>query len=122
MSRGTNDLRRDRTTFEWAILVVSVTAIVAIVVGLIAAAVGYDTGPPVLRAAVTRTDVPNRFVVDVRNEGGATAERVRVIVRRGRGSVEVELRDVPKGDNEEATVTIGGRGRVTAHVQSYQEP
>ena len=122
MSRSTNNLRRERTTFEWAILVVSLAAVVAIVAGLVTAWVTYESGPPVLRASVTRTEAPNRFVVAVRNDGGATAEHVRVLVRRGRGSVEVELLAVPKGDEEEAFVTIGGRGRPTAQVQSYQEP
>jgi uncharacterized protein (TIGR02588 family) len=122
MSRSTNTFRRERTTFEWAILVVSLVAVIAIVAGLVTAWITYEGGPPVLRATVTRTEAPNRFTVAVRNDGGATAEDVRVLVRRGRGSVEVEILAVPKGDEEEATVTIGGRGRPTAQVQSYQEP
>lgn len=122
MSRGSSTLRRERTPFEWAILAVSLGAVVAIVAGLIAASIGYESGPPSLHVEITRADAPNRFVVTVRNDGGVTAEHVRVIVRRGRGAVDVELLAVPKGDSEEATVTIGGRGRVTAHVQSYQEP
>lgn len=120
--KGTASLRRERTAFEWAVLVCSVAAIVAIVTGLVVASIGYDGGPPKLNATVARGASPNRFVVTVTNGGGATAEHVRVLVRRGRGSVEVELPAVPKGDEEEAFVTIGGRGRATAHVQSYQEP
>jgi uncharacterized protein (TIGR02588 family) len=122
MSRGSKQLRRERTTFEWVILVVSLAAVVTIVAGLVVASVGYESGSPVLRVSVTPEGTPDRYVVAVRNDGGTTAEHVRVLVRRGSGSVEVELVAVPKGDEEEVTVTIGGRGRPTAQVQSYQEP
>jgi hypothetical protein len=122
MSRTQAGLRRERTPFEWVILAISVAAIVAIVAGLVAAASGYDSGPAQLRATIASDGKPNRFVLTVTNDGGATAEHVRVLVRRGRGSVEVELIAVPKGDSEDAFVTIGGRGRPTAQVQSYQEP
>jgi uncharacterized protein (TIGR02588 family) len=122
VSKAKNTLRRDRTTFEWAILAVSVAAIAAIVAGLVIASIGYESGPADLRVSVQPDGAPTRFVLTVTNEGGATAEHVRVLVRRGRGSVEVELLAVPKGDVEEAFVKIGGRGRPTAQVQSYQEP
>ena len=122
MSSSAAKLRRERTGFEWAILAVSVAAIVAIVTGLVVAAFGHESGPAQLRATVEADTRPNRFVVTVTNEGGATAEHVRVVVRRGRGSVELDLIAVPKGDSEEAFVTIGGRGRPTAQVQSYQDP
>jgi hypothetical protein len=122
VSRRTSTIRRERTTFEWAILALSIAAIIAIVAGLVVASSGYESGPAVLRASLERGGGANGFVLSVTNEGGATAEHVRVLVRRGRGSVEVEFLAVPKGDVEEALVTIGGRGRPTAQVQSYQEP
>jgi hypothetical protein len=115
-------LRRERTTFEWAILALSVAAIAAIIAGLVIASIGHESGPAQLHASLAPDGEPNRYVLSVTNEGRATAEHVRVIVRRGRGSVEVELLAVPKGDVEEAFVKIGGRGRPTAQVQSYQEP
>ena len=117
-----NTLRRERTAFEWAILALSVAAIAAIIAGLVSASIGYDSGPADMRATLTPDSEPNRYVLSVTNDGGATAEHVRVLVRRGRGTVEVELLAVPKGDVEEAFVKIGGRGRPTAQVQSYQEP
>jgi hypothetical protein len=122
MSTSKSALRRERTAFEWAILALSVAAIAAIVAGLIIASIGYETGPADLRTSLQPDGEPNRFVLSVTNEGGATAEHVRVLVRRGSGSVEVELLAVPKGDVEEAFVRIGGRGRPTAQVQSYVEP
>ena len=123
MSKGASSLRRERTTFEWAILAVSIAAIAAIVAGLIVSSLGYETEPAALRADLApQRDARNRFVLSVTNDGGATAEEVRVLVRRGSGSVEVEFRAVPKGDVEEAFVHIGGRGRPTAQVQSYKEP
>lgn len=120
---SSSSLRRERTTFEWAILAVSIAAIVAIVVGLILSSLGYETAPAALRTElVGQDDGSGRFVLSVINDGGATAEEVRVLVRRGSGSVEVEFRAVPKGDVEEAFVRIGGHGRPTAQVQSYKEP
>jgi uncharacterized protein (TIGR02588 family) len=116
-------VRRERTPFEWTILGVSVAAILVIFAGLIAASIGYESGPAKLTATLDPdATAEDRFVLKVTNDGGATAEEVRVLVRRGRGSVEVQFRAVPKGDVEEALVTIGGSGEPTAHVQSYQEP
>lgn len=123
MSSKGSSLRRERTPFEWAILAISGAAIIAIIAGLIVSALGYEADPALLRAAVApQQGSPNRYVLSVTNEGGATAIEVRVLVRRGRGSVEVEFRAVPKGDTEEATIRIGGRGRPTAQIQSYKEP
>lgn len=48
--------------------------------------------------------------------------KLRVEVRRGKESVEVEFRAVPKGDREEALVEVAGSGPPTAQVRSYQEP
>lgn len=116
-------MRRERTTFEWGILAVSIAAIAAIVAGLIVSSLTYDTPKAALRAELAaHRDDRNRFVLTVTNDGGTTAEEVLVLVRRGSGTVEVEFRAVPKGDVEEAFVHIGGRGRPTAQVQSYKEP
>ena len=122
MSKTKSTMRRERNAFEWTILALSVAAIAAIVAGLVIASLSYDSGPADLHASLRPNGDPNRYVLSVDNQGGATAEHVRVLVRRGRGTVEVELLAVPKGDTEEAFVRIGGRGRPTAQVQSYQEP
>lgn len=123
MSRKSSSLKRERTSFEWAILAASTAAIAAIIAGLIVSSLGYQADPAVLRTTIEpQPDAANRYLVSVTNEGGATAIEVRVLVRRGSGSVEVEFRAVPKGDVEEAFVHIGGRGRPTAQIQSYKEP
>lgn len=123
MSKKTSSLRRERTPFEWAILGVSIAAIGAIVAGLIISSLTYKPGPADL-SVVLHPDAghENRFVLVVTNRGGATAEDLRVDVKRGTASVEVDFRAVPKGDKEEALVEIPGSTQPTARVQSYQEP
>lgn len=123
MSKKTSSLKRERTTFEWAILGTSIAAIGAIVLGLIISSLSYKPGPADL-SVVLHPDGgrENRFVLTVTNRGGATAEDLRVDVRRGSESVEVEFRAVPKGDKEVAFVEIAGSTHPTARVLSYQEP
>ncbi len=123
MSKKKNTLKRERTAFEWAILGVSLAAIAAIVAGLLISSISYETGPADLSAVLKPEGRgPNRFVLTVTNRGGATAEDVHVNVSRESEAVEVEFRAVPKGDEEEAVVEIGGSGKPTARVQSYQDP
>ncbi len=123
MSKKKSALKRDRTIFEWAILGVSTAAIAAILAGLVISSLGYEIGPADLSVVLKPgKGTANRFVLTVINHGGATAEDVRVDVSRGSESVEVEFRAVPKGDQEEALVEIGGSGRPTGRIQSYQEP
>lgn len=123
MNKKKSGLKRERTAFEWVILGVSAAAIVAIIGGLVVSSLGHDTEPAALNATLKpEPGKADRYVLTIANRGGTTAEDVRVQVRRGSGSVDVEFRAVPKGDEEEALVEIGGTGRATAHVQSYQEP
>ena len=114
---------RDRTSFEWAILGLALAAIAAIVLLLIVSSLRSDTGEADLSVAVEPMAAePNRFLLTVTNEGGATAEAVHVEVVRGPESVEVEFIAIPKGDEEEAIVEVEGTGPPTAHVLTYQEP
>lgn len=123
MSKSSNSLKRERTAFEWGLVGVSLAAILAIVAGLIIASLSYKPGPADL-SVVVHSDAgrQNRFVLTVTNRGGTTAEELRVEVKRGTESVEVEFRAVPKGDKEEALVEIAGSAPPTAHVRSYEEP
>jgi uncharacterized protein (TIGR02588 family) len=122
MSKSASTKKRERTLFEWVILGVSLAAIIAIVAGLVIASLNYEPGPPDLSFDVARGDAPDRFTLTVRNDGGSTAEDLRVEVSRGPEKTEVEFRTVPKGDEEEATVEIGGTGTPKARVLSYREP
>lgn len=117
----TGRLRRQRTTFEWVILAVSVTAIAVIAGGLTFYGLSLEGTPPELRVEVApagRGDV----IVTVDNVGGTTAEDVIVLVRRGGTVREVEFRAVTKGDFEEATVSLPGSGAATGRVAAYKEP
>jgi uncharacterized protein (TIGR02588 family) len=122
MSKKQSSLRRERTSFEWVILAVSILAICAIAGGLLFYTFSLEGGPPSLRTTV-RPASGGELTLRVTNVGGTTAEEVVVDVRRGKnGSREVIFRAVAKGDYEEATVTLPGSGRPTAEVVAYKEP
>ena len=120
MSKSRSGLRRQRSTFEWVILAVSIAAIASIAGGLIFFSLSLEVSPPDLRVDV-RTE-GDHFVLTVDNRGGTTAEEVRVEVRRGDRVQEIEIRAVPKGDVEEAVLSIEGQGVPVARVTSYKEP
>lgn len=120
MSKRASTLRRERTRFEWIVLAVSLAAISAIAGGLIFFGATVESGPPELRPALRPEGV--HFVLTVENAGGTTAEEVIVEVSRGEEKAEVEFRAVPKGDTEEALVSIGGQGEPTVQVLHYKEP
>ena len=113
-------LRRQRTAFEWAILAVSIVAILAIVAGLIA--YGTDaSGPPKLEVTIDDPKAPV-MVVTVSNSGGTTATEVVAEVTRGKESSEFLIKAVPKGESEEVTAAVPGTGEAKASVLSAQEP
>lgn len=120
MSKSSNRLRRERTTLEWVVLVVSVLAITAIAGGLIFYSFASPSDPPDLR--VTLVPAGANFDLSVENKGGTTAEEVVVEVTQGSDSREVEFKAVTKGDTEMATLQLPGRERPTARVTSYKEP
>lgn len=113
--------QRRRTPFEWALLGVAVVAILAIAGGLVFYSLSLRGEPPDLAVTVQPAG-PEALTVTVENKGGTTAEEVVVEVLRGDDVHEVEFRAVPKGDTEDATVSMPGRGPATARVRSYKEP
>ncbi|MEX2395204.1 MAG: hypothetical protein WD826_12080 [Actinomycetota bacterium] len=119
--RKDSSLKRERTPFEWVVLVVSLAAIATIAAGLLAFGVGGRPGPARLKVTI---DDPSAkaFLVTVSNIGGTTAEEVVVDVERGSESHEVAFRAVPKGDKEEAVVSLGGSADAKATVLSFKEP
>jgi hypothetical protein len=127
MSPAKRGLRRGRTPFELAVLVVSLAATGAVVVGLVAS--GLRAGPDVADLRVTVRDWGVRvsegaaFEVVVRNVGDKTAENVVVEVLAGEETRELELLSVSKRDEETATVIfpVGTTGPAAARVLSYHE-
>lgn len=120
MTKSKVSLRRERTTLEWMLLVISSVAIIAIAASLIFYGFSATSESPDLRLTL-RPDGP-AFVLEVENRGGTTAEEVVIEVMRGDERQELEFKAVAKGDLEEATVSIAGDGSPVARVKAYKEP
>jgi uncharacterized protein (TIGR02588 family) len=121
-------VRRERTPFEWALMLVSLAATLAVVAGLVVSGLAGPRGPADLR--VTVTDVGGQasggrpLEVNVQNVGGTSAENVIIEIAVGDVTREVNLDLVAKGDEESATVVIPGdaTGSPEAEVVSYSNP
>ncbi|MDQ5875163.1 MAG: hypothetical protein M3526_07260 [Actinomycetota bacterium] len=127
-SPGSTGIRRQRTPFEWTLLVVSLAATLAVVVGLVVSGLTGPRGPADLRVSVTDAGEPasggRPLEVTVTNVGGTSAENVIVEVTVGDVSREVNLDLVAKGDEETATVVVpeDAVGLPSAGVVSYTNP
>lgn len=121
-------IRRERTPFEWTLLVVSLAATVAVVVGLVVSGLTGPRGPADLRVSVTDAAEPasggRPLEVTVTNVGGTSAENVIVEVTVGDVTREVNLDLVAKGDEESAAVVVpaDAAGTPVAEVLSYTTP
>jgi uncharacterized protein (TIGR02588 family) len=121
-------IRRTRTPFEWAILLVSLTATLAVVVGLVVSGLTGPRGPADLRVTVADAGGPTSggrsLDVTVANVGGTSAGTVVVEVSVGDIVREVNLDLVAKGDRETATVVfpLEATGPPVADVVSYADP
>jgi uncharacterized protein (TIGR02588 family) len=126
-SRSTGP-RRERTPFEWAILLVSLAATLAVVAGLVVGGLAGPDGPADLR--VTVADVGGQasggrpLEVSVTNVGGTSAENVIIEVTVGDVTREVNLELVAKGDEESAAVVVpdDAVGPPRAEVVGYTNP
>jgi uncharacterized protein (TIGR02588 family) len=124
-SRG---IRRERTPFEWALLVVSLAATLAVVAGLVVSGLAGPRGPADLRVTVADADQPasggRPLEVTVTNVGGTSAENVIVEVTVGVVTREVDLDLVAKGDTESAAVVVPAEaaGPPRTQVVSYTNP
>ena len=122
---GSRGIRRNRTPFEWALLVVSLAATLAVVAGLSASRLAGPRGPADLRVTVKDADGPasggRPLEVTVTNVGGTSAQNVIVEVTVGDVTREVNLDLVAKGDTESAAVVVpaGAAGPPRAEVVSY---
>jgi uncharacterized protein (TIGR02588 family) len=125
---GSRGIRRERTPFELTLLVVSLAATLAVVVGLVASRLAGPHGPTDLRVTVKDADRPasggRPLVITVTNVGGTSAENVIVEVTVNDVTREVNLDLVAKGDTESAGVVIpaDATGPPRAEVLSYTNP
>lgn len=127
-SSGSRGIRRERTPFEWALLVVSLAATLAVVAGLAVSGLAGPRGPADLRVTVEDAGGPasggRPLEVTVTNVGGTSAENVIVEVTVDDVTREVNLDLVAKGEAESAGVVIpaGTTGPPRAEVVSYINP
>jgi uncharacterized protein (TIGR02588 family) len=119
---------RKRTPFEWALLVVSLAATLAVVAGLVLSGLAGPRGSADLRVTIVDADEPasggRPLEVTVTNVGGTSAENVIVVVTVGDVTREVNLDLVAKGDTETAAVVVpaDAAGPPRAEVVSYTNP
>jgi uncharacterized protein (TIGR02588 family) len=125
---GSTGIGRERTTFEWVLLLVSLAATLAVVIGLVVSELTGPRGPVDLRVGVTDTGGPasggRPLEVTVTNIGGTSAEHVVIEVTVGDVVREVNLDLVAKGDKETAAVVVPTDAAGTPHadVLSYSNP
>jgi uncharacterized protein (TIGR02588 family) len=125
---GSRGIRRKRTPFEWGLLIVSLLATIAVVVGLAVSGLSGPRGPADLRVTVEDTGEPasggRPLEVTVTNVGGTSAENIIVEITVGDVTREVNLDLVAKGDTESAGVVVpaGATDPPRAEVVSYINP
>ncbi len=125
---GSRGIRRERTPFEWALLVVSLAVTLAVVAGLVVSGLAGPRGPADLRVTVADIGEPasegRPLEVTVTNVGGTSAGNVIVEISVGDVTREVNLDLVAKGDEETATVVVpeDAVGLPSAGVVSYTNP
>jgi uncharacterized protein (TIGR02588 family) len=125
---GNRGIRRERTPFEWALLVVSLTATLAVVAGLVVSGVAGPRGPVDLRVTVADAGGPasggRPLEVTVTNVGGTSAGNVIVEITVGDITREVDLDIVAKGDTESAAIVVPADATddPRAEVVSYTNP
>ncbi|MGI8616031.1 MAG: hypothetical protein ACR2L4_04505 [Actinomycetota bacterium] len=119
---------RKRTTFEWVVLLVSLAATLAVVVGLVVSELSGPDGPVDLRVRVIdageRASGGRPLEVTVENVGGTSAQNVTIEVTVGEVVRELSLDLVAKGDEESAEVVFpaDATGPPEAEVLSYTKP
>jgi uncharacterized protein (TIGR02588 family) len=125
---ASRSIGRERTPFEWALLIVSLAATLAVVAGLVVSGLTGPHGPADLHVTISAPGEPasgGRPVdITVSNVGGTSAENVIVEVKVGEVTREVDLDLVAKGDTESATVVVPAdiSGQAHAEVLSYTTP
>src|SRR5687767_9750365 len=125
---GSKGIGRERTPFEWTLLLASLVATLTIVVGLVVSGVSGSSGPVDLRVVVTDAGGPasggRPLEVTVMNVGGTSAQNVVIEVTVGDVVREVSLDLVAKGDQETAAIVVpsDATGTPESEVLSYMNP
>jgi uncharacterized protein (TIGR02588 family) len=125
---GERGIGRRRTPFEWALLAVSLAAILVVAAGLVLSQLLGPSGPADLRVVVADEGVlasgGRALDVMVTNVGGTSSENVIVEITVDEVTREVDLDLVAKGDTESAVVVVpaDALGEPTAQVVSYTNP
>ncbi|CAN5886796.1 hypothetical protein BH23ACT12_BH23ACT12_12210 [soil metagenome] len=121
-------LKRERTPFEWALLLISLAVIGTIIVGLFLYAGHKAGGEAELSVEVADTgemfEGGPQVEVTVRNTGGSGAEQVVTEVTMGEQTREVTMARIPKDDEASAVVTFpaGTTGTPEGELLSYNTP
>ncbi len=121
-------MSRERTPFEWALLLVSLAATLAVIGGLVVGGLLGPSGPADLRVTVAETGGQasggRPLEVSIQNVGGTSAENVIIEITAGDVSREVNVDLVAKGDEGSATVVLpdDSVGQPQAEVVSYTNP
>jgi uncharacterized protein (TIGR02588 family) len=122
------NLRRERTTFEWALLTVALAAIGTVIVGLFLYAGHKAGGEAELQIEVADTGKMvaggPQVEVTVKNVGGSGAEEIVSEVKMGEETREVVMTRIPKDDQASAIVTFpeGTTGTPEGELLSYNTP
>lgn len=121
-------LKRERTPFEWGLLVVALAAIGTVIVGLFLYAGHKAGGDAELQIEVVDTgkkvDGGPQIEVTVKNVGGSGAEQIITEVKMGEETREVTMTRIPKDDEASAIVTFpeGTTGTPEGELLSYNTP
>lgn len=127
-SSKTEGLKRDRTPFEWVLLLISLATIGTVIVGLFLYAGHQAGGEAELSVEITGTGEGfgggPQVEVTVRNTGGSGAEQVVTKVTMGEQTREVTMVRIPKDDEASAVVTFpaGTTGTPEGELLSYNTP
>jgi uncharacterized protein (TIGR02588 family) len=127
-AKRASGISRERTPLEWMLLVVSLTATLAVVAGLVVSGLVGPRGGVDLRVTVADAGRPasggRPLEVTVTNVGGISAGNVIVEVTVGDLTREVDLDLVAKGDTESAAVVVpaDATGVPRAELVSYTNP
>ena len=124
---GKRGIGRERTSFEWALLLASLGATLTLVAGLVVAGLTGPRGPADLRVAVepiAPSSGGRPFEVTITNVGGTSAQNVAVEITVGDVTREVNLDLIAKGDTESSTIVVptDASGTPHAEVVGYSNP